>query len=119
MSGEVCACGTVKPPANDSNWNALWHSGCATRAEIATGLAEAKRRFLATCSDWADLLIEDSRKQVQERDGDRWQFVDWHPRIVYDSSPNSPVELPESQAKVWSAGYALLTESYDVFKAEK
>lgn len=39
-AADVCACGTVKPPAHDSDWNALWHSGCAARAAM---IAEADR----------------------------------------------------------------------------
>lgn len=34
MTADVCACGTVKPPTYDSNWNALWHLGCAERAAM-------------------------------------------------------------------------------------
>lgn len=83
-------------------------------------LIKARERFLAVCSEWADLLIEESRGQVLVRDGARWSLdMDWAPRIVYDSSPNEPVDLPESQAKVWRAGYQLLIDSYDAFKAVK
>lgn len=77
-------------------------------------IEEAKAKFMAACSEWADLLIEDSVKQV-ERNGARWQFDPSKMRPLYQWADDTAAQaMPDSQANVWRASYQLLLDAFDV-----
>ncbi len=99
----------------------LWRE-VAYLPDPPTPLESVKAKFMAACSEWADLMISDSAKQV-ERGGARWDFGDienWLPKIKYTSLPDGElVDQPEAQTKAMRAGYQLLQDSYDLIAATK
>lgn len=86
--------------------------------EQVLSVEEAKSKFLEACSAWADLLIDDSVKQV-ERGGARWRFIpaEMTPRFQWVGD-TEPQEMPASQANVWRASYQLLLDAFDVAQGE-
>lgn len=69
---------------------------------------DAKVTFMDACSEWADLLIADSVRQV-ENGNERWKI---------DPEKMIPEGFPPAQAKVWKAGYQLMLDSFDAVSGE-